>query len=201
MERTTAAALFATLVTGPARRRELAPDETLFRAGARVSAIFVIETGRLRLVRTSRNGHEVTLLRAGAGEAFAEASLFSERYHCDARADVLTVVLEYPKAVVLRRLAAEPARMMDLLRHLSGQVQALRARAEILSVHGAADRLIAWLRLQARADVVELQTSWKQLAAELGLTHEALYRALKRLEDAQAIEREGTVVRLRDRGA
>lgn len=191
------ATLFAALGSRP-RLRNLHAGETLFLAGSRVKAVYVVSSGRLRLVRGSRNGGEVTLHRASAGESFAEPSLFSERYHCDALAEIASEVLEYSKAEILSALLSEPARMLDLLRDLAAQVQALRSRAEMLSLHAATDRLIAYLRLQMSADtdVLQLQSNWKQVASEIGLTHEALYRALRRLESAGVIERDGTTVRL-----
>jgi len=197
---TSTAALFERLVEKPAARRSLAAGEALFRAGDRVRAVFVVVEGSVRLVRVSRAGSEVTLHRARAGESFAEPALFSEHYHCDAVAETESEVLEYGKSEILARLASEPQRMMDLLRHLGGQVQSLRSRAEMLALHSATDRLMAFLRLHAAsdADVVQLDSTWKQVASEIGLTHEALYRALARLEQSGAIARQGMTVRLRN---
>lgn len=180
-------------------RRHLAAGETLFRAGGRVHAVFVVLQGRIRLVRTSPGGHEVTLHRASGGESFAEPALFSDRYHCDAVAETASEVLEYGKARMLERLAKDPARMMDLLSHLARQVQALRSRAEMLALHSAADRVMAYFRLRTdtQTNIVRLDTTWKQVASEVGLTHEALYRALRRLEESGAIERHATKVVLR----
>jgi CRP-like cAMP-binding protein len=195
---TSIATIFESLAAKPATRRKLRAAETLFRAGDRVKAVYVVSTGRLRLVRISGSGSEVTLHRASAGESFAEPSLFSERYHCDAVAEIASEVLEYPKADIVSQLSIHPERMMDLLRHFGGQVQALRSRAEILSLRTATDRLMAYfhMHMPGNADVLQLNSSWKQIATEIGLTHEALYRALRRLEDAGAIERDRAKVRL-----
>src|SRR5688500_2755025 len=174
--------IFETLAAKASTRRKLAAGETLFRAGDRVKALYVVVTGRLQLVRTSAAGSSVTLHRAGDGEAFAEPSLFSERYHCDAVAEVPTEVMAYAKADIVNGLAKDS--MMLLLRHFAGEVQALRARAEILSLRTAPERLIAYFRLHMPSGgvVIVIKGTWKQVAAELGLTHEALYRALARLE-------------------
>lgn len=195
--------IFETLAAHPATRRKLAAGEMLFRAGERVKALYVVVTGRLQLVRTSTAGSAVTLHRAGDGEAFAEPSLFSERYHCDAVAEVPSEVIAYAKADIIGGLEHDSKRMMLLLRHLAGQVQALRARAEILSLRTAPERLIAYFRLQMPSGEVgvNVKGTWKQAAAELGLTHEALYRALARLEREGLITREGRKVTLRGSSA
>ncbi|MDB5862920.1 MAG: Crp/FNR family transcriptional regulator [Betaproteobacteria bacterium] len=190
--------IFQSLALQPPGRRALAAGECLFRAGARVKDVYAITAGRLKLVRTSLAGSEVTLHRAGEGETFAEPSLFSERYHCDAVAEIATEVLVYSKADIIKAISDDPDRMMRLLRHLAVQVQAMRARAEILSLHAATDRVMCYLNLHlpSGADAMTLDLPWKQVAAEIGLTHEALYRALARLERDGAIRRNGHTVGL-----
>ena len=64
--------------------RVLAPGELLFQQGDRASAIYKVESGRLRLIRRTVDDHLVILHTARRGEFFAEASLFAEVYHCDA---------------------------------------------------------------------------------------------------------------------
>ena len=91
--------------------------------------------------------------------------------------------------------------MPVLLRHLAGQVQSLRARAEILSLRAATDRLMTYFRLHMPADrdVLHIDSPWKQVATQIGISHEALYRALARLEDEGSIERDGAEVRFTGR--
>ena len=88
--------------------RELASGEELFSQGARARAIFALESGRLRLLRRTVDGHLVVLHRARAGELFAEAALFSETYHCDAVAAAPSRVRTYQKNDVLAALRAHP---------------------------------------------------------------------------------------------
>lgn len=194
-------AVFERLAARPATRRKLDAREILFRAGDRVTAIYVVSAGRLRLVRVNLSASEVTLHRASAGESFAEPSLFSERYHCDAVAEVASEVLAYSKADIVSGFANHPEGMLVLLRHLGMQVQSLRARAEILSLRAATDRLMTYFRLHmpADGDVLRVDSTWKQVAAQIGLSHEALYRALARLEHEGSIERDGAEVRLSGR--
>ena len=192
---------FDGLTADPPVRRKLAAGEFLFRAGDRVKALHVIATGRLKLVRTSVGGGEVTLHRAKEGESFAEPSLFSESYHCDAVAEVASEVLLYSKAQLLREFSDDPNRMLCLLRHLAVQIQGTRARAEILSLRAATDRAMGYLRLRAPlgSTSVTLDVPWKEVASEIGLTHEALYRALARLEREGRLRRDGQTVLLIDR--
>ena len=56
----------------------------------------------------------------------------------------------------------------------------LRAQCERLSLHNAADRIVHYIESEGTDGVATLNQSRKAWAAELGLTHEALYRVLRR---------------------
>jgi CRP/FNR family transcriptional regulator, dissimilatory nitrate respiration regulator len=103
--------------SGVARR--LDAGEMLFTAGDTVRSLFVVETGQLRLLRHTEHGATMTLHVARAGEAFAEASLFSRTYHCDAAADVSSLVRAYPKRALLRALREDSEAALALTGHLS----------------------------------------------------------------------------------
>lgn len=187
------------LSAGAGIRRHLGADEMLFATGDPVRSLFVVESGRLRLLRHTVHGAALILHVAQAGEAFAEASLFSRIYHCDALAEIPSTVIAYPKRVLLGALREDPEAAVTLVGHLAQQVQALRGRIELLNVKSARDRVLGYLhsRLGASATAVELDRTWKAIASEIGLTHEAVYRALAELERDGLIDRDGNAVALR----
>ncbi|MEZ5936355.1 MAG: Crp/Fnr family transcriptional regulator [Alphaproteobacteria bacterium] len=172
----------------------IAKGELVFATGDPTRGLFLVEEGLVRLMRHGIDGDDVTLHVAGPGEMFAEASLFAERYHCDAIAERPTTLLTFAKARVLAMLETEPRSARRWIEHLSRQVQSLRAQTALLGLKTAADRVLSYLRLRAgKGVVVPIDRPWKVIASELGLTHEALYRALARLE------RDGVIVRDRKR--
>jgi len=65
-------------------RRSLARNEALFRQGEKVTAIYFVETGRLRLERRTFDGRTLVLGTTLSGNFFAEAALFADIFHCDA---------------------------------------------------------------------------------------------------------------------
>lgn len=180
-----------------ARRRQLAAGESLFRQGDRATAIFRVESGRLRLVRHLPDGSLVTLHVARHGESFAEAALFSDRYHCDAVAEVDSVVVVLAKRDLLVGLRQDPEAALAFAAQMSRQVRDLRLRLELRNIRSAAARLEMWLHLQAdeRGRVVPAQ-SWTEIATELGLTREAVYRALARLQRDRRLRRDKTGITL-----
>ena len=75
----------------------------------------------------------------------------------------------------------------------------LRTRLERRNIHSARDRLRHFFAVNVGADgrTVALSGTFKELAADLGLTHEALYRTLARMEADGEIERTGATIRVR----
>jgi CRP-like cAMP-binding protein len=180
-------------------RRSLARNEVLFRQGDKVSAIYFIEEGRLRLERRTFDGRLLFLGATAAGEFFVEAALFADAFHCDAVATEPSQVRVYPKAVVLNALRTDPASAISFLAHVAHQVIELRQRLELMKVRSAKERVMLYLDSNAATDgrTVNLRGQLQDIASDLGLTREALYRTLASLERAGAIEREGTRILLK----
>jgi CRP-like cAMP-binding protein len=180
-------------------RRSLARNGVLFRQGDEVAAIYFVEAGRLRLERRTFDGRLLVLGTASAGEFFVEAALFSETFHCDAVAAEPSRVCVYPKAAVLNALRAEPASAMSFLQLMAHRVMELRQRLELMKVRSAKDRVMLYLELHTGPDgrTVNLRGQVQDIASDLGLTREALYRTLASLERASAIERARARIRLK----
>jgi CRP-like cAMP-binding protein len=185
-------------VRATGRERALKRGEALFRAGERTVGLYAIVSGRVRLVRTDRSGREVVLHNARAGETLAEASLFSPSYHCDAIAGTAARVRLYPKAAILSEFAREPESARLFMAHLGRQIMALRTTIERQSIRSARERVRHYLIVNAGADgrTVALHGTLKDLAAELGLTHEALYRTLARMAADREIKRLPGMIKL-----
>jgi CRP/FNR family transcriptional regulator, dissimilatory nitrate respiration regulator len=179
--------------------RELAPGEILFRQGDRAAAIYKIESGRLRLVRRTVDDHLVILHTACRGEFFAEASLFAATYHCDAVAAEPSRIRVYPKAKVMEALRTDPVLAPAFMARLAHQLQELRARMELRSVRSARERILQYPRLRADLDRrrIAIEGQLQDIAAEIGITREALYRTLAALEAEGSIAREGSAIALK----
>lgn len=72
-----------------------------------------------------------------------------------------------------------------------------RARSERLSLNSAAERVIHYLETEGVNGVLILSQSRKAWAAELGLSHESLYRTLRVLQDSSTITINGQRITLR----
>lgn len=166
-------------------------DGWVFRKGDAVRAVFLVLEGEVRLSRFAKDGSEIALHRAGRGEFFAEAALNASRYQCNAIASQTSELLAFPATKVRALLAKDPEFAHQWVALLARQLHAARARLERLALKSAAERVLHYLHTEGKGPRFEvaLEGSVKDLAKELGLTHESLYRTLARLEQ------DGVVVR------
>ncbi len=185
-------------------KRKVEAGQALFRRDSPSLGFYEIVSGTVRLARIDPNGRETVLYMAAAGDTLAEASLFSPTYHCDAIATTAAIVRLYPKAVVLAEFLRNPTAAQAFMAMLAHQVMRLRTRLEQRNIRSARDRIRHYLAINKDADgpTVVLPARLKDLAGELGLTHEALYRTLSDMSADGEIERVGRRIRLmRDPGA
>jgi CRP-like cAMP-binding protein len=176
--------------------QKLTANETLFRLGSKAVGLYEIISGRVRLSRVDHSGHEIVLHVAGPGEMLAEASLYSTQYHCDAIANTGAIVRLYPKRELLAAFEANPEAAHVFTEMLAHQVMKLRTRIEQRNIRSARDRVRHFLALSVGPDrrTVRLLGTLKDLAAEIGLTHEALYRTLAALERSGEIRRKDEAI-------
>ena len=149
----------------------------VFRTGAAVSRMFWIERGEVALLRYGQGGETVPIQRVRDGGLLAEASLFAERYHCDAVALRKTRFRVRPRGDVRGALERDPALLMGFAETVSRALMTSRIRAEIRSLKRVSDRLDLWL---AVGNEVPGKGGRRHLADELGVTPEAIYRELAR---------------------
>jgi CRP-like cAMP-binding protein len=185
------AALAESLLAGVAPTvRKVAAGCALFRQGDTTFAVFRVVSGRIRLIRVTPQGAEVPMHTARPGELFAEASIFSDRYHCDAIAVCDCAVLVYAKAELTLRFRDSAEDLWAFAAEMARRIQALRTGLELRQIRSAPERVLQYLRLRCDAQGRwKLDGTLKQLAEDVGLTHEALYRALATLERDSRIVR------------
>lgn len=173
------------------RERREARSTALFHQGDPATAIFCLLEGRVRLDRHLENGRVATVAVVRGPSLLAEASLFSDQYRCGATTETACLLSRVSKSSVLARLEREPALSLALIRSLTSDVRDLRTRLELRSVRPASERLLLYLDLQAGHGAASGTRPLAAIATELGLTSEALYRIVARLEKEGRIRREG----------
>ncbi|WP_161793829.1 Crp/Fnr family transcriptional regulator [Jannaschia aquimarina] len=157
-----------------APERSLRRGDVLFRRGDPVRHLFHLRDGRVALRRALSDGGELTLHVAGPGEIVAAASLWAEATHCDAICETDVRLAMRPASDLRDWLGTSPA--ATALARAAREIQALRARVEILRLRRLSDRLDAYLDLNGPP----APGDWVRVADWIGVTAPALYRELAR---------------------
>jgi CRP-like cAMP-binding protein len=188
----------------PVTLREVLPDallthcslthrlkgERLFLTGAKPTAMFFVSQGEVVLERLGRHGEWLVLQRTRTGFV-AEASLQSSRYHCDARVLMDAELTRVEIAPLRDALVTDAAFAARWIAMLNVELRRLRLQCERLSLNRVQDRLLHLIETEGLGGRLPLGGGLKSLAGQLGVTHEALYRCVARLEKSQDLKREG----------
>jgi CRP/FNR family transcriptional regulator, dissimilatory nitrate respiration regulator len=172
-----------------ARRYRFDSGRFVFHRGDAVKEMHLVLAGSVHLVRHQSQGAALILQRAEPGSMLAEASLYSETYHCDAVAFGATETRAFAKAGVRKLLGTNPDLGVLWANYLAEELQRARLRSEMLCLRTVADRLEAWIAWHGGA--LPAKGEWKLIAGEIGVSPEALYREIAR--------RRGHLIRARER--
>lgn len=157
--------------------------------------MYYVLAGEVRLVRCGRDGQTFILQRVRRGWV-AEASLLARSYGCDLEAAAGTTLLRVPADALREALEVSADFRRYWIRSLSVEVRRLRSACERLGLRKAEERVLHAIETEGTGGTLRLTGTLKNWAAELGITHEALYRALARLESAGMLKRvNGSMVR------
>lgn len=167
---------FAQLFNKANKRRILDQGAYLFHQGDPVNSVFVVEEGLVELARHQRDGASIVLQRATAQTVLAEASVYSETYHCDGIAKSPSKIIELSRNAFLNQLQQDEEFSRLWAEHLAREVQSARFRSEILSRKTVSERLDGWLAWYENK--LPPKGQWTSVATQIGVSQEALYREL-----------------------
>lgn len=167
----------------------------LFAQGTQPWALFYVIKGEVVLERSGLQGQTVVLQRIRHGYV-AEASMQSEVYHCAGRVTLAGTGVRLPMQPLKHALASNPTFANRWIGMLNQEVRRLRAQTERLALKGVEARLLHLIETEGQDGALDIHSGLKSLAAQLCVTHEALYRSIARLEQTSAIARADGWLRL-----
>ena len=159
----------------------------LFQQDKKPEYMFFIVSGETVLTRISSHG-EPTILQRCKGGFVSEASLLVDAYHCDAIATHNVQAITLP-IKSLRDALADSKFSMKWVQLLSKEIMRLRTQSERLGLKGIRSKLIHLIETEGKQGVLKLQSDFKSIASEIGVTHEALYRTIATLEKEGFLEK------------
>lgn len=131
--------------------RVLRKGEVLFREGEPAAALYLLESGRIKLTQLTAEGGDVIMRYLAPGDAFAAVALFERStYPVTARATERTRVRAWPREVLPGVVREHPRFEANLLRIVSSHTQEALSRVRELATEPVAQRLARTLLRLAR---------------------------------------------------
>jgi len=169
--------------------------EYIFQQGKKPESMFFIVSGEATLTRISSHGEPTTLQRCRSG-FLSEASLLVDFYHCDAIATQSGQAITLP-IKSLRDALTDSKFSLKWVQLLSKEIMRLRTQSERLGLKDIRSKLIHLIETEGNHGVLTLQSDFKSLASEIGVTHEALYRAIATLEAEGVLKKDAQTLQIR----
>jgi CRP/FNR family cyclic AMP-dependent transcriptional regulator len=185
--------------------RRFSAGELIFAEGDSCLGMYVIETGSVKIFKSSAGGREQVLAIDGPGDTIAEVPVFDGGpYPASAMAVKDTAMLFISKADFRAVCLDCPDVSLKVLRFVGRRLRTLVNIIEDLSFTTVRSRLAALLLRLARSGnpsadgvVFSLPVSNQELAAQIGTVRELVSRNLSRLQAAGIIRIEGRTVVVR----
>jgi CRP/FNR family cyclic AMP-dependent transcriptional regulator len=168
-------------------------------------SLFIVRTGRVKVVLVAEDGREVILGILGVGEHFGELSLIDEQPR-----SAHVIAMEESELLVLRRedfrkrVEANPSVAWSLLAELSrrlrkadGQIGSL----VLLDVPGRIARMLLDAADNGDGILIEKPLTHQTIAHLIGASRETVSRAMRDFTDAGWIATERRRIRIADRPA
>jgi CRP/FNR family transcriptional regulator, cyclic AMP receptor protein len=182
-----------------ARRRAFRKGEVIFHRDDPGSSLYLVISGRVRVLVASDGGEELTLAILRAGDCFGEMALLSE-----GERTATVVALEATETLAIQRddfldaLAGSPGALVSLLQMVVQRLVATNAQLLAASYLDVPSRLARRLLELAETDGVvtpagtrlELALTQQALASMLGASRESTGRALSDFRERGLIRTE-----------
>jgi CRP-like cAMP-binding protein len=181
-------------IAAVAVQKPLAKGEYLFRERDRAHGFYAVQSGSVSVHRVNAAGREQIIHIFRPGETFAEAALATEQgYPADACAVEPSQVLLIQKDGFLELLRRQPELALRMLASMSSHLRVLVTQLEDLALKDVETRLANWLvkrcpdRKSSQPVTIEIPTTKRVLAAELGTVSETLSRTLAKLREQKLL--------------
>ncbi len=174
----------------------LKKGDYLFYTNDKVKGFYYVLSGEIKAIRNMIKGNEVSMMRSQAGDFFGESALAIKHYICDAictkQAEVAFISSDNFKTAMTDNHFS-----MSFLLAIAKNARRQCSRYERLRLNKAKDRLKHFLICESNPDGLLIwQSSLLELANELAIEPETLYRVIAELEKEGIIQREKKQIQL-----
>lgn len=183
--------------------RHYSPGELLFQEGDPCQGLYIVESGSVRIFKTSPAGREQVLALEGPGGSIAELPVFDDgKYPASASAAEDSRVVFVSKQDFRALCLEHPQVALKVLKVVGGRLRRLVGIIEELSFTTVRHRVAAMLlnlakrdgRPSAKGVEFTLPATHQEVAAMIGTVRELVSRNLSRLQAEGIIRMEGRMV-------
>ena len=184
----------AEVISGAVIKRRFKRGEALVEQGQKSNALFILLTGRARVVTSDSRGREVILATLDQGDYLGEMSIIDNEPHsATVRAEVQTDVLMLGRAEFARCLTENASMSLVVMRGLVKRLRHADRKIESLALLDVYGRVAHALMDFAAADaqgqlLIKDKISRQDLAKMVGASREMVSRVMKDLEERGFIE-------------
>ena len=184
----------AEVISGAVIKRRFKRGEALVEQGQKSNALFILLTGRARVVTSDSRGREVILATLAQGDYLGEMSIIDNEPHsATVRAEVATDVLMLGRAEFARCLTENASMSLVVMRGLVKRLRHADRKIEslaLLDVYGrVAHALLDFAVADAQGQLlIKEKISRQDLAKMVGASREMVSRVMKDLEERGFIE-------------
>ena len=187
--------------------RRYGPGESVFTEGEPCSGLYVVETGHVRIFKSSANGREQVLSIDGPGSSIAELPVFDGgNYPASVTAIDDATLLFVSKQDFQALCLSHPQVALKVLRVVGSRLRRLVGIIEELSFTTVRHRLASFLLRLAQKEgkpstegvEVSLPISNQELASQIGTVRELVSRNLSRLQSEGILKIDGRTVTVFD---
>lgn len=194
-------------VSGVVQLRSLAKDTTIFNAGDPADAVYVVSSGKVKIVVTSTDGRDFILTVLGAGQVFGEMALLESAPRSAAAVTATQVdVLTLHRRDFDRLLSSSSALCRKLLKILSRRLRRANSKMESLAYMDVAGRLARYLLDLASDHGQDLGNGWivvrrpthADIAHSIGTSRETVSRMINEFEEGFGLANKGKFTYIRE---
>ena len=184
----------AEVISGAVIKRRFKRGEALVEQGQKSDALFILLTGRARVMTSDSRGREVILATLSQGDYLGEMSIIDNQPHsATVRAEVQTDVLMLGRAEFARCLTENASMSLVVMRGLVKRLRQADRKIEslaLLDVYGrVAHALLDFAVPDAQGQLlIKDKISRQDLAKMVGASREMVSRVMKDLEERGFIE-------------
>jgi CRP/FNR family cyclic AMP-dependent transcriptional regulator len=169
----------------------------IFSEGSEKEAVFFIQDGLVKTVKTDENGHEHIVSFLKTGDMFPHTGFFNQNpYPATAEAIVDTRLLAIPVRSFEQLITDTPGIAIKVMRVMSNKIKELQEKLQELTGHDVQDRGVSFLvklaenygKVKDNSIHIDVPMTHQEFANVIGTTRETVNRLINMLRKENIVE-------------